>query len=272
MTKIDFSPPSHDELWDRWRKDCDAALQQMETDVSQGREPEISNLYKRKSIKEKFYFSDDSAFHGKCAYCECYLKQFQHPDIEHYRPKAGVTNEHDMPVSVDYGKGLELHRGYYWRAYSIQNLLPACEICNQPSTVSTEKVGKHNRFPVVGDYARNESEVAAESPLLINPLTEDPEKEIGVNLEDGSFFAKNGSERAEVTIKVLGLTIRDKLRERRLGKIREVKALLGELLHNPSHRSEVMSELKAMKEGHREHTLVIRAVLRDIAGLFGALA
>lgn len=47
-------------------------------------------------------------------YCETKLAETPHPDIEHYRPKLRVTDENDKVAYVDYGRGMEAHRGYWW--------------------------------------------------------------------------------------------------------------------------------------------------------------
>jgi hypothetical protein len=56
--------------------------------------------------------------HGKCAYCEATTDVVAHGDVEHYRPK-GI---------------------YWWLAYTYDNYLYACQICNQ--------VYKSDNFPV----------------------------------------------------------------------------------------------------------------------------
>ncbi len=61
--------------------------------------------------------------HGKCAYCEATTDVVAHGDVEHYRPK-GI---------------------YWWLAYTYDNYLYACQICNQ--------VYKSDNFPVT-DSAR----------------------------------------------------------------------------------------------------------------------
>lgn len=58
--------------------------------------------------------------HGKCAYCEANTDVVAHGDVEHYRPK-GI---------------------YWWLAYTYDNYLYACQICNQ--------VYKSDNFPVIG--------------------------------------------------------------------------------------------------------------------------
>lgn len=94
-------------------------------------------------------------FHGKCAYCESKPIAVTTGDVEHYRPKAKVTGDNNWPGDPD-------HPGYYWLAYDTNNLLPSCELCNR-------NFGKMNRFPVQGRHARDESSLANEEPLLLNP-------------------------------------------------------------------------------------------------------
>jgi hypothetical protein len=74
-----------------------------------------------------------SYFAAKCAYCESSFDAVAWGDVEHYRPKRGVSGED--------------HRGYYWLAYNERNLLPSCQLCNQGK-------GKRNQFPIAGVRAR----------------------------------------------------------------------------------------------------------------------
>jgi uncharacterized protein (TIGR02646 family) len=85
------------------------------------------------------------AFLGKCAYCEVQFVLDQTGDVEHFRPKAGVVDEHDQRVD---------HPGYYWLAYEWSNLLPSCSKCNRlTKTKDGRRVGKGERFPVMGRRA-----------------------------------------------------------------------------------------------------------------------
>jgi uncharacterized protein (TIGR02646 family) len=104
----------------------------------------------------------------KCAYCERICKA----DIEHYRPKAGVTEAWDHP-------------GYYWLCYEWSNLLPACVTCNREGA-------KHNQFPILGtrvyppvlsmesglnmkDLMAYSSPLINEKPYLLHPEIDRPE-------------------------------------------------------------------------------------------------
>jgi hypothetical protein len=57
---------------------------------------------------------------GKCAYCEANTEVVAHGDVEHYRPKSV----------------------YWWLAYTYDNYLYACQICNQ--------IYKSDNFPISG--------------------------------------------------------------------------------------------------------------------------
>lgn len=269
---INIVEPVDDPTWKRWRKACDIKTQELKDAVAAGQSPTIKKLYKRKSIKDKFYFSEDGPFHGKCGFCETYLTQFQNPDIEHFRPKLGVTDENDAPIKVDYGNGEVDHIGYYWLAYEWKNLLPSCAKCNQASVIDGEKIGKHNRFPTEDIHARDENEIPQEHPLLINPLVENPNEFIRVNTKDGLLEPINESLRGRMTIDILGLNTRSHLQKRRQGKIREVTSLLVELMHKTGEEQDkILRELIAMKNGRGEYTATVRTVLDERAAIFQAL-
>lgn len=119
-------------------------------------------------------------FHGKCAYCESELGD--NLDVEHFRPKGGVTGE-------------LAHPGYWWLAHDWTNLLPSCTPCNQTRRqhIVTEAMtveeftnlmakrakdsyGKANQFPIAGIRATSASgNLEHEKPDLIDPTREDPE-------------------------------------------------------------------------------------------------
>lgn len=89
----------------------------------------------------------------KCCYCEKrILKCFN--DVEHYRPKCRADR---LP-------GCTLTRGYWWLAFTWNNLLFACPSCNRSA--------KNDRFPLnVGSVSLcvGETEPGQELPLLLNP-------------------------------------------------------------------------------------------------------
>jgi hypothetical protein len=128
----------------------------------------------------------DSLFHGKCAYCESPYRAVDALDIEHFRPKGGVSESKNHP-------------GYWWLAAVWTNLLPSCPACNQrrkhaqyaPGMTLEELeyellrapaivTGKGNAFPVKGGnwVAIEGGDLALEEPLLINPCERNPEQHL----------------------------------------------------------------------------------------------
>ena len=114
---------------------------------------------------------------NKCAYCEAPTAAVAYGDVEHYRPKSI----------------------YWWLAYSLENYLVSCTLCNQRF--------KKDKFPIDGPkwraprVAKNTTDIRlselagtimpdplvaaevtqhianhdAERPLLVNPYVTDPE-------------------------------------------------------------------------------------------------
>ena len=93
--------------------------------------------YKYQDVKDALR----SLYHGKCAYCETYDPS---PHVEHYRPKRG---------------------GYYWLAYSWDNLIVSCSQCNTK---------KGNKFPIMGQKASFNG--TAEDIAQINTLSDDNDR------------------------------------------------------------------------------------------------
>lgn len=92
--------------------------------------------------------------HHNCAYCESKQQQAAYRDVDHFRPKDT----------------------YWWLAWSWNNLLFSCEICNRSH--------KSALFPLRDDSARLQAEEqppGQEQPLLLDPFDPlvDPSREIG---------------------------------------------------------------------------------------------
>lgn len=123
-----------------------------------------TDRYKTKDIRESL----KQDFNYKCAFCEQRVERF---DVEHYRPKSI----------------------YYWLAYSWDNLLYCCPVCNQ---------NKSNSFPtknkIVEFDFKNISKIhnirdkydEIEEPLLINPENKTDYSEIICN-KNGEFYTNN---------------------------------------------------------------------------------
>ncbi len=278
MRKIDAAPLNN-RIWKRWRTDCKKATQACVQSVEQGQKPSFNEkLYKRKSVKQAYYFSKDAPFYGKCAYCETYIHDFQHGDMEHFRPKGGVTDENDAPVIAidDNGNPLldeegksKTHPGYYWLAYDWKNLLPSCTVCNEPKTINEKKVGKHNRFPVNGNHAQCPDDIETEKPLLINPASgredDDPKRHLTIDTNTG--VAYHLTQRGKTCIDIFGLNIRDQLVRDRKRAISEVRAQICKIVLNAEDSEEAKQELIAIRQGKRSYSMASNAVLDELEGL-----
>ena len=123
--------------------------------------------------------------HGKCCYCER-KKDKEEADVEHFRPKAKVEEAEDHP-------------GYWWLAYSWENLLIACKRCNQKY--------KKSKFPLKDESKRaytEKSDSDEEEPILINPLKEDPDLFIDYDFSAETDFSE------EFMVKAVGKCERGK--------------------------------------------------------------
>ena len=135
--------------------------------------------------------------HNKCCYCESKTSPGR---IDHFRPKGRVRQRKG---------GEKIHPGYYWLAYEWDNLVLACEDCNNK---------KSDYFPLKEpeQRARNHLEpISRESPLLLNPYVDpDPSRHITF---DGSA-CRPITEKGRVTVCLLKLN-RPLLQEARKAKL-----------------------------------------------------
>ena len=169
MIQIAYPDPT-DPDWIEWHGRAEeesvklrAYAEEMAREKYEGFEaPEVTDLYK--GPKEWLM----QAFNGKCAFCEARIDATQPGDVEHFRPKKAVEDQHGSKVRIDTPSGERDHPGYFWLAYEWSNLLIACNTCNRS--------GKGIHFPLEDGsaYALEPDEVAAERALFINPLKEDP--------------------------------------------------------------------------------------------------
>lgn len=143
----------------------------------------------------------------KCCYCESRFSGTSFGHVEHFRPKGGVKQS--LGASMEYP-------GYYWLAYSWENLYYSCQVCNH---------NKGTLFPLVDDIKRARShhdDIDLEHPLLVDPGgAEDPRNHIGFHRE----VPVKKSEKGRVTIETLRLK-RPKLDEDRRVRLAELKHAL----------------------------------------------
>jgi len=160
-------------------------------------------------------------YHDKCAYCETNTSAGAPMQVEHFRPKAKVTED-------------KSHFGYYWLAYEWSNLILSCSKCNNK---------KRNFFPVEGaridepelgvdglptsNYSLADSLLlAAENALMLHPEID--------KVEDHFLFESNGeivgrTPEGNETIRICGLN-RKELIVKRLTILNEITSDIKRIL------------------------------------------
>jgi hypothetical protein len=264
MIKVTFVEPDTKE-WIDWREKCALAIQSLIADFKAGNKLVVTDLYKK---QKDILFDTKSNFYGKCAYCESLITANQPGDIEHFRPKGRITDSNNKPIKVPNEEGILVsHPGYYWLAYELSNLLPACIDCNRPSkgNSSGSLVGKWDQFPVNGNHAIEPGEEVHESPYLINPVTENPEDHLEID-SLGVIHAKD--DRGEKCKEIFGLNLRQSLIDERKRTYQSVKNELRlqiiEYVFNTNDHSHV-DEIQLYKDGKRPYSLAGRKAISDFA-------
>ena len=269
MIKIDFQEPKNEE-WQEWRRECDVARDELVKCVQNGQKPKVKNLYKDPRM-QNVYKSGKTPFYGKCAYCESDVLVNQPGDIEHWRPKNRVTDEKNRAIEIVTGGSKKVpHPGYYWLAYEWRNLLLACAICNRPSTSKTtgRLIGKWDQFPVEAFRATKMGEESQESPVLLNPVEEDPAVHLKVD-EDGFIIAKTDC--GQKCIDIFGLNIREPLLDARQKYINDTRRLIGLLINsikskqpnNDDAMGMLVEIVKEIKSGAAPYSACGRLILQE---------
>lgn len=201
MIQIKTRGPINSEFAD-WRVRAEKARDEMLREFREtGKVPDPDRYQPIwRELKERFLIK---VFRSKCAFCEARLSPANFPpDVEHYRPKKGVTA----------GRTAIEHTGYFWLACEWYNLLLACRNCNSAHTDGVSHPGKATEFPVEGerigrpsdDPAKWESELKAERPLLLHPYYDRPQKHIAFS-DLGVPYPKDSSKHGRATIEACHL-------------------------------------------------------------------
>jgi uncharacterized protein (TIGR02646 family) len=192
--------------------------------------------------------------YGKCCFCERKRDKAREPDVEHYRPKAGVAENRSHP-------------GYWWLAYDWNNLLWSCKACNE------DKKGNH--FPLSDENSRVGTEtgdLSSETPLLLNPAMDDCERCLLFEWQEADevfvkMHAKDGQQKGNETIGLLDLNRLDLLRERGFYLQHVLKPIAISLVvaieqgfHDKKHKS--IADLKKMISPSSEFAGLARAYFR----------
>jgi hypothetical protein len=198
---------------DKWFHDSQTISIQA---VQDGPSHVVSNHYKDIEVKKAL----EKLFHGKCAYCEGQPTSQGPWDVEHYRPKGRVKEN-------------ENHPGYYWLAYTWENLLPSCAYCNQGRTdqptfddpTPLPAAGKVDQFPLLNETHRAntpDDPLDIEEPLLLNPcVDQDCENHFRYDIQGHILPANPNNHRAKKTIEICHLK-RRRLRMDRAKQIEKV--------------------------------------------------
>lgn len=103
----------------------------------------------------------------KCVWCERLRDLSRELDVEHYRPKGGLSEWQGNPAPVSDTPPPEKHlnpAAYWWLAFSWHNFTLACKTCNQG--------WKRNLFPVEAPRSPCVEGVERhEKPLLLDPAS-----------------------------------------------------------------------------------------------------
>lgn len=166
----------------------------------------LAGTLNSKDFKKSIYGSDAVKLqllkdqHYKCAYCEKKITDLTN-DVEHFRPKTKCQQKKVNATAFI---------GYWWLAYTWENLLYSCSVCNRSY--------KKDIFPLEKPLQSNPTakSVKTEKPLLINPVLEDPAKYIVFNQNE--ILSKNKSRKGTRTISVLGLDRADLQDDLRLNR------------------------------------------------------
>lgn len=156
----------------RWLSDLQQATTQEERD-------RVLERYRHKEVKDALV----ALFHGKCAYCESFIRHVDYGHIEHYRPKAK----------------------YPKLAFTWSNLVLACGVCNGSEY-------KGDAFPL-----------KAKGGPLINPCAEEPSLHLSFEYDPVAKLSsvRGKTTRGDTTEKCLGLNRQD-LRTHRSTRIKHL--------------------------------------------------
>ena len=161
-------------------------------------------IYGHKTVKEAL----KSAQFQKCCFCEGKFSANAPGDVEHFRPKGAVQHDENSRRELP---------GYFWLAYSWENLYWSCQVCNRSN--------KKSFFPLRNPDLRARSctdNLSLEEPLILNPGgSEDPREHIKFRGE----LALGESEAGTTTIRVLGLN-RPELIEARRARLAQLRTFV----------------------------------------------
>lgn len=121
----------------------------------------------------------ESAQHGKCAYCEDYLRP-RMTEVDHIRPKKPTL--------------------YWWLAYSLENLVGTCRTCNNAKSSHWQLTPRSTML-----VPRQEPWARSERAMLVDPTVEDPSPHLTYVYAGGRWRIAAITSRGRWTIDTLEL-------------------------------------------------------------------
>jgi hypothetical protein len=195
------------------------------------------NRVQKMPIRRSIYASEavkaelGACHYGKCCYCETRIPTpYAYPHIEHWRPKSSSRQGFEEA---------SIWPGYYWLAYSWDNLLLSCAFCNSSN--------KSDLFPLEDPTVRarhHGMHIEDERPVILKPDgDEDPRDHITFHMEVPVGLTPLGRK----TIEVLGLdSPAHEMRLTHLARIREAReisiGLMGSIDPTARHHAERFRE------------------------------
>jgi uncharacterized protein (TIGR02646 family) len=252
MSRLTLTEPTTPE-WRQWRTDAKAGHEDLRRKFRQTGTFEVKeSLYKR--MKDELF----RLYHGKCVYCESPLLVSSWDQLDHFRPKNAVLDEHKRPICID--RAGKRHPGYYWLAYEWTNLLPSCAVCNQR---------KGAIFPVLPNsvHAKVPGKESGEKPIFLHPARDDPADHFEYVPTTGWLQSKTS--RGEACINLLDLNrdpLVDERREAYSACINLLTDLLNAVKSSTAPPADKLTKLKAILPGVAKYSLVGRSALKQCEG------
>jgi len=219
-----------------------------------------SNVYGHDELRRALL----KLFHKKCAYCESKIAGIFDWEVEHYRPKGRVAESTNHP-------------GYYWLAYTWENLYTGCTFCNQrrrdrgtwEDPQGGPTAGKLDQFPLSNESKRamdHNEDISKEEDyrLLIDPCEDEPETELTFDIK-GDVIPIGSNERATKTRDVLHLD-RSDLKQTRKQHINFIFEVIKDTIEEMDPGNETVVRdviLKSFAKSDRPYAGLVRAIQRD---------
>lgn len=249
----------------KFKKRAKDLKKEVEKKINKKEKPEFKkDIWK--DYKDIFFEKQQS----KCGYCECIISG-NFGDIEHYRPKNKVTKLSDDPktwgeetTKANNVKGRKFlpvsDIGYWWLAYSWDNYLLSCTLCN--------RTYKFTLFPVKGGQILPLDKNNNEVPLLLNPFNKKlkPHKHLKFN-KLGFVEPKNESSYGFETIRTCGLNRQNLVTKRRhkavliFYKLDKIKKTT-----KSNEIDEYLSEIYRIGTKDKEFAGMVRIILQQETG------